>query len=137
LYITPDLPTHQAMDMACWGLIPRFWIKDKGFKEDDAIWGEQKVVWPKALHCTALHCPAQIVGAEAGPPATELREGAFVATILCDAREEEMEENMEQVIVALEIQDILAQRGFLLAAQYNGVMANTTGLAGLASACKM
>lgn len=70
----------KAMDMACWGLIPRFWIKDKGFKEDDAIWGEQK-----------------IVGAEAGPPATELREGAFVATILCDAREEEMEENMEQV----------------------------------------
>jgi hypothetical protein len=25
------------------------------------------------------------------------RDGAFVATILCDAREEEMEENMEQV----------------------------------------
>jgi len=33
-----------------------------------------------------------------GPPeATELREGAFVAKILCDDREEEMEENMEQV----------------------------------------
>jgi hypothetical protein len=68
------------MDMACWGLIPRFWVKDKGFKEDDAVWGEHKVV-----------------GAEQGPPATELRDGAFVATILCDAREEEMEENMEQV----------------------------------------
>ena len=66
--------------MACWGLIPKFWVKDKGFKEDDAVWGEHK-----------------IVGAEAAPPATELREGAFVATILCDAREEEMEENMEQV----------------------------------------
>ena len=68
------------MDMACWGLIPRFWVKDKGFKEDDAVWGEQKV--------------------QPGPepaPATELRDGAFVATILCDAREEEMEENMEQV----------------------------------------
>ena len=26
------------------------------------------------------------------------RDGAFVATILCDAREEEMEENMEQVL---------------------------------------
>jgi hypothetical protein len=26
------------------------------------------------------------------------RDGAFVATILCDAREEEMEENMEQVV---------------------------------------
>jgi len=70
----------KAMDMACFGLIPRFWVKDKGFKEDDAIWGEQK-----------------LVGAPAPAPATELRDGAFVATILCDAREEEMEENMEQV----------------------------------------
>ncbi|XP_023327624.1 synaptosomal-associated protein 25 [Eurytemora carolleeae] len=70
----------KAMDMACFGLIPRFWVKDKGFKEDDAVWGDQKVV-----------------GAGPPPPATELRDGAFVATILCDAREEEMEENMEQV----------------------------------------
>lgn len=70
----------KAMDMACFGLIPRFWVKDKGFKEDDAIWGE-----------------AKLVGAAAPAPATELRDGAFVATILCDAREEEMEENMEQV----------------------------------------
>ena len=71
---------RQAMDMACWGLIPRFWVKDKGFKEDDAVWGEQKAI-------------------PADPPAdaTELREGAFVAKILCDDREEEMEENMEQV----------------------------------------
>ena len=68
------------MDMACWGLIPRFWVKDKGFKEDDAIWGDQKTV--------AGNPPAE---------ATELREGAFVAKILCDDREEEMEENMEQV----------------------------------------
>ena len=66
--------------MACFGLIPRFWVKDKGFKEDDAVWGDQKVV-----------------GAGPPPPVTELRDGAFVATILCDAREEEMEENMEQV----------------------------------------
>ena len=70
------------MDMACWGLIPRFWVKDKGFKEDDAVWGELKQK-----------------GADAPPEATELREGAFVATILCDDREEEMEENMEQVSV--------------------------------------
>ena len=68
------------MDMACWGLIPKFWVKDKGFKEDDAIWGEQK-----------------IKPGEGPPEATELREGAFVAKILCDDREEEMEENMEQV----------------------------------------
>merc|ERR1712203_923117 len=66
----------KAMDMAFWGLIPRFWVKDKGFKEDDAVWGEPKVV-----------------GAPPPPPATELRDGAFAATILCDAREEEMEEN--------------------------------------------
>ena len=42
--------------MACWGLIPRFWVKDKGFKEDDAVWGEKK-----------------IEGAPPPPPATELR----------------------------------------------------------------
>merc|ERR1719288_411515 len=26
--------------VACGGLVPRFWVKDKGFKEDDAVWGE-------------------------------------------------------------------------------------------------
>ena len=72
----------QAMDMACWGLIPRFWVKDKGFKEDDAVWGENA---------------QKSKPADPPPEATELREGAFVAKILCDDREEEMEENMEQV----------------------------------------
>ena len=85
------------MDMACWGLIPRFWVKDKGFKEDDAVWGEQKVV-----------------PADPPPDATELREGAFVAKILCDDREEEMEENMEQVSdddLVIDIDDLcLGQR---------------------------
>ena len=71
------------MDMACWGLVPRFWVKDKGFKEDDAVWGE---------------AAQKSKPADPPPDATELREGAFVATILCDDREEEMEENMEQVI---------------------------------------
>lgn len=70
------------MDMACWGLIPRFWVKDKGFKEDDAVWGENA---------------QKSKPADPPPEATELREGAFVAKILCDDREEEMEENMEQV----------------------------------------
>ena len=70
------------MDMACWGLVPRFWVKDKGFKEDDAVWGE---------------AAQKSKPADPPPDATELREGAFVATILCDDREEEMEENMEQV----------------------------------------
>ena len=70
------------MDMACWGLVPRFWVKDKGFKEDDAVWGDA------AQKSKPTDPP---------PEATELREGAFVATILCDDREEEMEENMEQV----------------------------------------
>ena len=74
----------QAMDMACWGLIPRFWVKDKGFKEDDAVWGENA---------------QKSKPADPPPEATELREGAFVAKILCDDREEEMEENMEQVSV--------------------------------------
>jgi synaptosomal-associated protein 25 len=72
----------KAMDMACWGLVPRFWVKDKGFKEDDAVWGD---------------AAQKLKPADQPPDATELREGAFVATILCDDREEEMEENMEQV----------------------------------------
>ena len=72
------------MDMACWGLVPRFWVKDKGFKEDDAVWGE---------------AAQKSKPADPPPDATELREGAFVATILCDDREEEMEENMEQARV--------------------------------------
>ena len=76
------IPCPQAMDMACWGLVPRFWVKDKGFKEDDAVWGDA------AQKSKPTDPP---------PEATELREGAFVATILCDDREEEMEENMEQV----------------------------------------
>jgi hypothetical protein len=37
------------------------------------------------------------------------RDGAFVATILCDAREEEMEENMEQVGTTLHKNRILYQ----------------------------
>ena len=78
----PYNPCPQAMDMACWGLVPRFWVKDKGFKEDDAVWGDA------AQKSKPTDPP---------PEATELREGAFVATILCDDREEEMEENMEQV----------------------------------------
>ena len=78
----PYNPCPQAMDMACWGLVPRFWVKDKGFKEDDAVWGE---------------AAQKSKPADPPPDATELREGAFVATILCDDREEEMEENMEQV----------------------------------------
>ena len=77
-----DIIIVQAMDMACWGLIPRFWVKDKGFKEDDAVWGENA---------------QKSKPADPPPEATELREGAFVAKILCDDREEEMEENMEQV----------------------------------------
>ena len=31
----------KAMDLAC-GIFPKFWKKSEGFKEDDAIWGEQK-----------------------------------------------------------------------------------------------
>ena len=50
--------------------------------KDDAVWGE---------------AAQKSKPADPPPDATELREGAFVATILCDDREEEMEENMEQV----------------------------------------
>ena len=86
------------MDMACWGLIPRFWVKDKGFKEDDAVWGENAQKSKVFFSHIFLFSPNfSFQPADPPPEATELREGAFVAKILCDDREEEMEENMEQV----------------------------------------
>ena len=70
----------KAMDLAC-GIFPKFWKKSEGFKEDDAIWGEQKGG-----------------GGGAPPPqGIEIPSGAFVAKITNDDREAEMEENMEQV----------------------------------------
>ena len=67
------------MDRA-FGIIPKFWKTDKGFKEDKETWGEAK--------------PSK--GFEKAE-ALEIREGAYVAKITGDDREEEMEENMEQV----------------------------------------
>ena len=32
----------RSMDLLC-GIFPKFWKKSGGFKEDDAVWGEQKV----------------------------------------------------------------------------------------------
>ena len=32
----------KSMDLLC-GIFPKFWKKSSGFKEDDAVWGEQKV----------------------------------------------------------------------------------------------
>ena len=32
----------RSMDLLC-GIFPKFWKKSAGFKEDDAVWGEQKV----------------------------------------------------------------------------------------------
>ena len=32
----------KSMDLLC-GIFPKFWKKSAGFKEDDAVWGEQKV----------------------------------------------------------------------------------------------
>ena len=37
----------KSMDLLC-GIFPKFWKKSSGFKEDDAIWGEQKV----RLYCS-------------------------------------------------------------------------------------
>lgn len=70
----------KAMDLA-FGIFPKFWKKSEGFKEDEAIWGEQKG------------------GGGGGPqqPGVEIASGAFVARITNDDREAEMEENMEQV----------------------------------------
>jgi len=69
----------KGMDMA-FGIIPKFWKKNEGFKEDKEVWGEVKAT----------------VGA-AKTEGVEIREGAYVAKITNDDREEEMEENMEQV----------------------------------------
>ena len=32
----------KGMELCC-GIFPKFWKKSSGFKEDDAVWGEQKV----------------------------------------------------------------------------------------------
>ena len=32
----------RSMDLLC-GIFPKFWKKSSGFKEDDAVWGDQKV----------------------------------------------------------------------------------------------
>ncbi|CAB4066234.1 SNAP25 [Lepeophtheirus salmonis] len=70
----------RSMDLLC-GIFPKFWKKSGGFKEDDAVWGDQK----------------QVGGSAPPPPGVEIPNGAFVAKITNDAREDEMEENMEQV----------------------------------------
>merc|ERR1739842_154922 len=56
------------------------WKKSEGFKEDKEVWGEVK-------------------GGSGGKPAAsvEVGEGAFVARITNDDREEEMEDNMQQI----------------------------------------
>jgi len=32
----------KSMDLLC-GIFPKFWKKSGGFKEDDAVWGDQRV----------------------------------------------------------------------------------------------
>jgi len=70
----------KSMDLLC-GIFPKFWKKSAGFKEDDAVWGNQM----------------QGGGGAPPPPGVEIPNGAFIGKITNDAREEEMEENMEQV----------------------------------------
>ena len=77
------------MDRA-FGIIPKFWKKNDGFKEDKETWAEAK--------------PSK--GFEKAE-ALEIREGAYVAKITDDDREEEMEENMEQVYVLCPVSKII------------------------------
>jgi len=73
------------MDRACFGFIPRFWKVGGGFKEDDAVWKEpqqpKNEQLPELKGLNPDHC--------------------FVATASesgeQDAREKEMEENMNEV----------------------------------------
>merc|ERR1711963_42914 len=71
----------KSMDLA-FGIFPKFWKKSEGFKEDKEVWGEVKGG----------------SGGGAKPAASvEVGEGAFVARITNDDREEEMEDNMQQI----------------------------------------
>ena len=47
----------KSMDLLC-GIFPKFWKKSSGFKEDDAVWGEQKVstAHHSQLMADAHHC---------------------------------------------------------------------------------
>merc|ERR1712038_795282 len=70
----------KSMDLA-FGIFPKFWKKSEGFKEDKEVWGEVKGS-----------------GGGSKPAASvEVGDGAFVARITNDDREEEMEENMQQI----------------------------------------
>ena len=82
------------MDRA-FGIIPKFWKKNGGFKEDKETWAEAKPTkgFDKA-------------------EALEIRDGAFVAKITNDDREEEMEENMEQVDLMFHFEKKFYENGF-------------------------
>merc|ERR1712130_1022557 len=73
------------MDRACFGFIPRFWKVGGGFKEDDAVWKEPEQPkndqLPELKGLNPDHCFVAT--------ANESREQ--------DAREKEMEENMNEV----------------------------------------
>ena len=44
----------KSMDLLC-GIFPKFWKKSSGFKEDDAVWGEQKVSTAHSQSLTDAH----------------------------------------------------------------------------------
>merc|ERR1711893_77260 len=71
----------KSMDLA-FGIFPKFWKKSSGFKEDKEEWGEEK---------------GGSGGGSKPAASVEVGEGAFVARIPNDDREEEMEDNMQQI----------------------------------------
>ena len=44
----------KSMDLLC-GIFPKFWKKSAGFKEDDAVWGDQRVNKSSITHAYTLH----------------------------------------------------------------------------------
>ena len=44
----------KSMDLLC-GIFPKFWKKSAGFKEDDAVWGDQRVSGLSTTHVITLN----------------------------------------------------------------------------------
>jgi hypothetical protein len=50
----------KSMDLLC-GIFPKFWKKSAGFKEDDAVWGDQKVTHKFHLKTSSMFSDYKII----------------------------------------------------------------------------
>ena len=79
----------KAMDAACFGMIPRFWKVGGGFKVDDAVWVDPQPTKTDPLPEAKAFNPDHRWVAALGQSGEQ------------DSREREMEENMDEVGIAL------------------------------------